>query len=269
MYSGTTFHTKSGRVMGVHQKIDRVARRHVSRHLPPKVQFPGIKTILHFEGKNGPDGLKRKSPGVDEPWHFIDPHETENAQILQDIRNHVKNLTKALEEENTQRAGFEAAWLAHAVTDGLTPAHHVPYEAALAEIREGEHHTTRDTRYKKAIMPGKNSRDFIHNNWKYWGAKGLMNMHLQFEFGVATSMATLRFDTVSFDEKWQSVTTVEQLEERYLSTLATINALNMYDEFALTGWNTRLARETKSVLVPEIIRMVMSAWFVSSLGVKK
>ena len=67
MYSGTTLRTKSGRMMGVHQRIDRVARRHIEEFLPHNINFPSSRQILHFEGLNGPDGIKRKSPACDEP----------------------------------------------------------------------------------------------------------------------------------------------------------------------------------------------------------
>ena len=32
--------------------------------------FPTGKEIIYFEGTRGPDGLKRKSPGEDEPSHM-------------------------------------------------------------------------------------------------------------------------------------------------------------------------------------------------------
>src|SRR5690606_34062883 len=131
MYSGTTFRTKSGRMMGVHQKIDRVARRHFKAHAPKLVEFPEIKSILHFEGKHGPDGIKRKSPAKDEPWHYIDPTDAGDRVLIDMINSHIHNLTKALRQSNQERASFEAAWLAHAITDGLTPAHHYPLESKL------------------------------------------------------------------------------------------------------------------------------------------
>ena len=53
MYSGTTLRTKSGRMMGVHQRIDRVARRHIEEFLPYNINFPSSRQILHFEGLNG------------------------------------------------------------------------------------------------------------------------------------------------------------------------------------------------------------------------
>jgi hypothetical protein len=72
MYSGTTFRRHSGRIVGVHQKIDRVARRNLNDLIQKSIKFPGIRSILHFEGKNGPDGLKLKHSKSDSPWNFID-----------------------------------------------------------------------------------------------------------------------------------------------------------------------------------------------------
>ena len=69
--------------MGVHQKIDRVARMHIQPLLPAHTDFPSSKEILHFEGKNGPDGIKSKSPAKDEPWHYYDPTDSKDIKIIQ------------------------------------------------------------------------------------------------------------------------------------------------------------------------------------------
>src|SRR6184192_3719712 len=111
MYSGTTFRTKSGRVMGVHQKIDRVSHRHIVARLPKRAYFPSAQEILHFEGLNGPDGVKRKSPAKDEPWHYIDPTDPADRAIVDMINDHIHNMAVALKEKNSQRAAFEAAWM--------------------------------------------------------------------------------------------------------------------------------------------------------------
>jgi len=55
MYSGMTFTRFSGRLMGAHQKIDRVARRHLTLLLGVDEFFPSTSQILHSEGTNGPD----------------------------------------------------------------------------------------------------------------------------------------------------------------------------------------------------------------------
>ena len=115
MYSGTTFRHHSGNLVGVHQRIDRVAKKHLIHHIGRTPFFPTIKTILHFEGKNGPDGIKSKSPSVDEPWHFISPDAAMDDPLVKVIEDHLYNLSTALKKEDEVRAGFEAAWLSHAI----------------------------------------------------------------------------------------------------------------------------------------------------------
>src|SRR5690606_2252790 len=124
MYSGSTLTKYSGRVIGAHQKIDRVARRHLSRMIADDSAIPPIRSILHFEGKNGPDAIKRKSPAKDELWHYFNPFDDKDTRIVDIIDEHYRLLVRELKARNTERSAFEAAWLAHAIVDGLTPAHH-------------------------------------------------------------------------------------------------------------------------------------------------
>lgn len=259
MYSGTTFHTKSGRVMGTHQKIDRLARRIVRRSLPREVFFPSIRDILHFEGANGPDGLKRKSPGQDEPWHFLDPEDVASTPLLGDIASHTANLAAALKNANHERAAFEAAWLAHAVTDGLTPAHHYPMEEKLEELR-GEGLETRTSKKQKLLMPGKSRRHQLRNNWEFWGAKGVMTTHLGFELGVASASTSLRLDTPAISAERLAELHQRGYEALYLEAVQRIAALDMYHRFSRRGWTHRLARQTREELLPLIVEMVALAW---------
>ena len=170
--------------MGVHQKIDRVAHRHIKAHVPKTMHFPTTHDVLHFEGLNGPDGIKRKSPAKDEPWHYVDPNNPDDRALIGMINDHIHNMSVALAAGNNERAAFEAAWMAHAITDGLTPAHHYPLEAKLEELRGGASIETRITTKDKLLLPGINRRHQIRNNWEYWGAKGVMTTHLGFELGV-------------------------------------------------------------------------------------
>ncbi len=261
MYSGTTFRTKSGRVMGVHQKIDRVAHRYILKALPKRVNFPLLSEILHFEGLNGPDGIKRKSPAKDEPWHYIDPDNSEDVGIINMISDHIHNMAVALREKNNVRAAFEAAWMAHAITDGLTPAHHYPLEAKLEELRGGETLATRTSTKDKLILPGKSRRNQLRNNWEYWGAKGVMTTHLAFELGVAVAVAPLRFDDINITAAELKRVKTEPYSDIYGEILQRIATMKMYDEFHKSGWNRHLANETRSKLLPEIIKAVVLAWY--------
>lgn len=257
MYSGTTFHHKSGNVLGVHQKINKVAHRIVLSRTSNF--FPTLKTVLHFEGKNGPDGLKRKNPGTDEPWHFIDPSDTSDRNLIEQVLNHQKNLIKALASKDQEKAAFEAAWLAHAIVDGLTPAHHFPLEEHLEEIR-GEPKETRDSVRKKIVMPGDGRREKLKNNWEFWGAKGIMTTHLLFELGVASAITPLRASKIDISDKEYEKFTSLGLEQYFLNTLHDVTELHMYETFTHWGWTPTLARQTRTLLVPAIIKTVALSW---------
>lgn len=268
MYSGSTIRTKSGRVIGVHQKIDRVAYRHIKKRLPKKGFFPTLHDILHFEGLNGPDGIKRKSPARDEPWHYIDPTDPNDRAIVAMINDHIDNMAVALNEKNYERTSFEAAWMAHAIVDALTPAHHYPLEAKLEELR-GEGLETRVTTKAKLLLPGKNRRNQLRNNWEYWGAKGIMTTHLAFELGVATAIAPLRFDgTEPTSEAYKRIEN-DGFEEVFFEALRHIADLKMYEEFSRAGWTRQFARETRDVLIPDIIKVVTLGWYQAIIIAKR
>ncbi|CAN5377596.1 hypothetical protein BH10PAT4_BH10PAT4_2100 [soil metagenome] len=267
MYAGTTFRRDSGRIVGVHQKIDRVSRRLLKKIVPTDVSFPAIGQILHFEGMNGPDGIKRKSPSKDEPWHYIDPSKPDDQALISLINDHMVNLTSALKANDEHRAAFEAAWLAHAIVDGLTPAHHYPLSDKIEELW-GKHHTERLTKKDKTIIKGINRRDTLSKNWQYWGIGGVFSAHLSFELGVAATIAPYRFS-----DSGPSRLDIRRLEEQgfeaiFMKSVHKIYAMNMFDEFGNKGWTRRLANRTRKVLVPEIIKIVCLAWYNSAVNAR-
>ena len=89
MYSGTTLTRFSGRVIGAHQKIDKVARKQLAFLVKNKDVFPAVSEILVFEGKNGPDAIKRKSPAKDEPWHYYSPFDEDDSKLIELINEHI------------------------------------------------------------------------------------------------------------------------------------------------------------------------------------
>lgn len=246
--------------MGVHQKIDRVARRHLKSLPGAGVGFPSIREILHFEGNNGPDGVKRKSPSIDEPWHYIDPSQPDDRQLIAMIIDHKQNLTAALREKNAERAAFEAAWLAHAIADGMTPAHHYPLGDKIEELW-GKPKEERLTIREKNLIRGQTHRETVSKNWQYWGAKGVFATHILFELGVATSIKTLRFDDSYPDKAWLEQAEQRGIEEALIDSIHRIYDLDMYHIFWRDGWTTKLAKQTKNILMPEIIKVVTFAWY--------
>jgi len=260
MYSGTTFRTKSGRVIGVHQKIDRIVYRHLSERLPKRQFFPSLHGILHFEGTNGPDGIKRKSPAKDEPWHYIDPKNPADTAILEMINDHIYNLAVSLKAKDEHRAAFEAAWMAHAIVDGLTPAHHYPLDEKIEELW-GKPKEERLTIFDKNIIKGKSRRDTLSKNWEYWGARGVFTNHFMFEWGVATTIAPVRFDDSAPSKDLYQRVKDEAYDGIFMETLQRVAAMDMYEEFSKLGWTRHLARETRDKLLPEIIQAVTLGWY--------
>ncbi len=263
MYStlALTNSKKSGNIIGTHQKLDKIAFKIVQKHLPAGTKFPDIKTILLFEGMGGPDGLKRKSPGKDEPMHFIIP-DHDDGRLITMIKDHQYNLKKALKKEDMVRAAFEAAWMAHAVTDGLTPAHHFPLEETQKELMTEKEFIKIFGIPVKGIMHGRSTAETLRNNWLYWGANGYMSKHVGFEYGVAITLTALPTSKVMpkiSDEEFKN----PDLEEAFYESLKAISTLNMYDKFRHNGWTTDLAFETRDVLLPEIIRAIALCWLAS------
>ncbi len=223
MYSGLTLTRFSGCFLGTHQKVDRLALRRLINLGVDRADFPTIREILHFEGKNGPDALKRKSPAINEPWHYFDPLDLGHQPLLDLIDHHYESLSHELKANNRERAAFEAAWLAHALTDGLTPAHHYPYEEKLSELRGGLSLDSRNSIKAKWIVPGETKRGVMANNGKVWGAEGLR----KYFRSVASEIAELR----------------------------------MYERYYEKGWTPKLASQVRHILAPAIVNTVAVAWY--------
>lgn len=268
MYSGTTFHHQSGNVIGAHQRIDRIAKRHLIHHIGHSPFFPSIRTILHFEGKNGPDGIKSKSPSIDEPWHFISPDATADDQLVKAIHDHMHNLAEALRSEDEVRAGFEAAWLSHAIVDGLTPAHHYPLAEKVEELWGKPHHERASTS-EKIMIKGHSRRDTLSKNWQYWGMGGVFSAHIGFEWGVSTAIAIGSFKDIGITDSLLHRIEEEGYTEYFLESVREIHALQTYEEYMKTGWSTYLGNITRRKLAPIIMRNVCLAWYAASKGITK
>lgn len=262
MWSGTTLNNFSGNLVGVHQKVDRVAYRAL-KDATNMSNFPSKKQILYFEGRNGPDGIKNKSPAQDEPWHYIDPFDTEDTQLIEMIDQHFKRMVQALKDGNKERAAFEASWLSHAMVDGLTPAHHYPYEETLIELRKGESIETRTSLKEKLVMKGDTKKELVKNNWKMWGFKGLMVSHGAYEFGVAAISFPLKFRQVKVEK--QAINLVKDIGfiEYYKRAIRQVALWHMYDDFNRYGWTWSLSKKTRDDLVPLLAQTVTIAWYMA------
>ena len=258
MYSGTTLHGKSGNLIGAHQKFDRVARKFVGQ-LRPGVNFPSSKEILHFEGNKGPDAIKRKSPAVDEPWHYWDPTDPNDQGVLDMIARHHDSMVAALAEGNAEKVAFDAAWMAHAIVDGLTPPHHYPYEKELLKLT-GKGLDSRSSVKDKIVIKGDTKRQTLSKNWKMWGAKGLMLSHASFEWGVSTVAAPMKLTKGRPSEADIKHAHNIGFPKFYSEQALEIYELNMYERYLRRGWSTKLAREIRQELAPRIVKSIVVAW---------
>ncbi len=265
MYSGTTL--RQLRTLdtwfGAHQKIDRLARSELAEVSGAKAtKFPVIKHILRFEGADGPDAIKRKTPAQDEPWHYYDPYDTSDVQLLDIIDAHIEQLSAALREDNDDKASFEAAWLAHAVVDGLTPAHHYPYEKELIKLRGGEGVETRTSAKEKIVMPGDTVRKKMRNNWAMWGDRGLLATHIAFEIGVALVILPLRRSGLPKLTLTKAVR--QQAPRDYFAAQALrVAELQLYEDFYKSAWTPRLAKQVRRELIPIIVETVAVVWYMA------
>lgn len=229
--------------------------------MPDNSLFPNTRQILHFEGRQGPDAIKRKSPAKDEPWHYFNPFDESDTQLVELISSHYKQMVKELKEHDVERVSFEAAWIAHALVDGLTPAHHYPYEEKLTELRGGDGIETRTTIKAKLLMPGESRREVVKNNWKMWGPKGLMSTHGFFELGVAAIIAPLTFSDALPTKREIKQMREMGVEEWFKNTAREIAVLNMYERYHKRGWTTKLIWQVRHKLGPLIIQTLTLTWY--------
>ena len=269
MYAGLTIRKGSGKLAGTHQKIDRVARRRLTKIISRSYDFPEIKEILRFEGKNGPDGLKLKGSIADNPWHVIDPQDPNDVALVEIVNNHIHNLSEALLSKDRVRASFEAAWLAHAIVDGLTPAHYYPLDEKIEELWGKPREEIIGSRRERTFIKGDNLKDTIYRNWEYWGVGGVMNIHLTFEFGVASAIASEKFETAGPDEADLIRLDKVGFEVMFMEFVQKIYAMNIFEEYYKSGWTLNLAIKIREKLVPEIIKAVTLAWYQAVLNANK
>ncbi|HUC87133.1 MAG TPA: hypothetical protein VMR75_02285 [Candidatus Saccharimonadales bacterium] len=256
MYSGFITSKRTLPAVGVHQRFDRAAYRLLGPYLDAG-GFATARQITRFEGVNGPDGLKAKSPGQHQAEHLYNPV-TGRGDIPGLISSHYDTLVVALREQDRVRMAFDAAWLAHYICDGLTPAHHFPLNTRLAAY--GANAQSRPKRFlHAAVASGKTPAARLKNNWALWGGKGLLSTHFNFEIGVAAALVgrriQVRFDPAGFATA-QKLGPVSYFKEQ----AADIARLQMYENFYEHGWNAELGRLVLRRLAPQTVQTIAVVW---------
>ncbi|HSH18597.1 MAG TPA: hypothetical protein VK978_04395 [Candidatus Saccharimonadales bacterium] len=248
-------------ILHAHQKIDRIAHRHLQRLLGKDTFFPRLQLIYHFEGNNGPDATKLKNKhNVEQPWHFIDPFNIEDTDLHRYIEDHYAALVRALREKDEVRSAFEASWLAHALVDGLTPAHHYPYEKELEDLRGDSRHSRKGL-VGRAIIKGDNRRDSFKRSFQLIGPKGLLTTHALFEGGAYTIMAPLKLTSALPTTADIAEINKHGLVAYFQRMAKEVAVLDMYERFYQKGWTQKLSRDIRKELAPRMVKMVTLAWY--------
>jgi hypothetical protein len=249
-------------VFHAHQKLDRVAYRHLMGLSPPDSFFPSIRQILKFEAGHGPDSakLKRQVKGR-QPWHFVDPFDDLDTDLHKQIEHHYTSLVKELKKHDNVRAGFEAAWLAHALVDGLTPAHHYPYEAELKRLRGGESRDSRVGLTGRLYVKSDNVIESVHRSLKLIGPKGLLTSHAMFEAGAYTIIAPLRFTKARPIQTEIDKVLKEGIVSLFKQKAKDVANLNIYQTFCESGWIRPVTKAVRSELAPAMVNTITLAWY--------
>lgn len=152
--------------------------------------------------------------------------------------------------------------MAHAITDALTPAHQYPMTDKIIEI-SGKKPEERDKIIKKMFLSGKNWRERLLNNWEYIGPKGVMSSHMLYEMGVATMITSIAAKKITNDPTEEEISRVlnGNFMEVFEEKIKWVADQKYYETYLEKGWTTSLARNTKSILLPEISKIVALGWF--------
>jgi hypothetical protein len=245
MYAGFITTKRVIKRFGIHQRFDAVSYKMIAPYLR-KGTFPALKQIVHFEGINGPDGVKVKSLGTHDPSHMYDPI-TDEGEVPKLIDSHYKSLVQELREKDMVRASYDAAWMAHYIVDGLTPAHHYPYDAHKAELF------------------GEDSEiGTLAKHWRWLGGKGVLSTHLNFEMGIASTLLLMPI-RVRLDEKILAEARKMGPLEFFKREARSVAGLNLYERFYKEGWTGELARIVRGQIAPHATHVVGIVWLLAYL----
>jgi hypothetical protein len=159
-----------------------------------------------------------------------------------------------LKAGDTIRAAFEAAWMAHFIVDGLTPAHHFPLEEKIAAAAAGDPHANDTSKITAAVK----------KNWAIWGFKGHMTTHMNFEMGIAFALVIFPIRPEFSEHELARARELGPVEY-FKNEARAVSALDLYSRFYRQGWTNDLAVTVKNRLAPQVARTIGTIWLLALL----
>lgn len=245
MYAGIITKKRTIKRLGIHQRFNGAAYKMIEEFLAPG-SFPQLKDIHHFEGVNGPDGLKLKADWKTGCNHIYDPEAGEGDVPLR-IESHYDNLVSSLKSGDLLRAAFEASWLAHFITDGLTPAHHYPLDTL-----------------KQELFGPDSKHSFIKRHFHWFTRKGAMSTHLNFEAGISIALLMQPIRSYLDGDKLAQARRLGPLAF-FQQEAREIANLRLYDKFCTKGWTAEIARAIKEIIAPQASHVIGIVWLLAYL----
>lgn len=242
MYAGIITKKRAVKRLGIHQRFDAAAYQMIAGYFKPGT-FPSLKQILHFEGVNGPDGLKLKDSWKEGANHIYDPDHGDG-EVPERIAAHYASMVKSLSEGDHVRASFEASWLAHYITDGLCPAHHYPLD-----------------KLKKELFGPGSEHGFFQRHF-HWLKKGAMSTHANFEAGVSAALFLTPLRSYLDSDKLAQARRLGPLTF-FKQEAKEVAKLDLYGKFLQKGWTAGIARTIKEFIAPHAAQVIGIIWLLA------
>jgi len=224
MDSGTLSRNFDIKCLGTHQKINKKSY-YLAFNSYFQNNFPAVKLINSFSGKNGPDGDWMRKMDKDSN-HYFNPINNTGDAISICIAKY-KKASFHLKNKNMKNAAKEIAYMAHYAIDALSPFHH----------------------YGKPIQ---NVEDY--ENWfdPYYDCGILSKKHLKAEIGFFLKNLIKDF----LPGQIYTINNTEKFIQRFASNIFQLKIVNLYE----TGKKREADILTYTKVIPIMISVVGSLY---------
>lgn len=250
MLTGRFFHRMApGLQTGTHYTINRLANELVQQRLSDF--FPDWKAINDYEGLNGIDGLWLHNKHL--PSRSVYNPITCKGKGLGEVELQFNRMIAACASSNSDAIARQAAYLSHVITDLCTPPH--------------QHGRPTKRRMRRWYIYNK-----IDDDWQDDLAdQALPDNHFKFEVTlfhrlIYAPLRVSRFNQRLVNRFYRTRHRKRNyLVRRYLKHLTKrIRSLNLYEEYIEFGWNRKVDRGMRYLVIPRIVSTVATIWYLAA-----